>query len=379
LGSVKVSNSVYSARNIYVINGRVCFLTMYDKARKRMGNSEYIIRGLPDQVSQILAQYLVYVRPFARALDQIESEFLFIDERGPWAGEQLSRQLAKETSKHLGVRLTVSKWRHVAIGIAVQHLMHSGKVWEKDEPEDDGEEFAEGDDEEELDANTMDHIIVRQSSHGQRVAQAHYAIDGGFLHRLGPQLISAFEKASIAWHGLFGWESKGSMSQERTKEEIDVTKTPKHGRQASQQIGPIAKREKQIKQEASVRKAGPTRTTGAQKAAIGLQRIYGASGKAQSEGQASALALVHDPPRTSIIVLPTSSGKSVLFFSAAAMTIQQTVVVIVPFRALVDDIIARGSSHGLSCEEWTGEESCHEMRQLVIVSADQAVRSEFLH
>lgn len=33
LGSMKVSNSVYSARNIYVINGRVCFLTTYDKAR----------------------------------------------------------------------------------------------------------------------------------------------------------------------------------------------------------------------------------------------------------------------------------------------------------------------------------------------------------
>jgi hypothetical protein len=54
------------------------------------------------------------------------------------------------------------------------------------------------------------------------------------------------------------------------------------------------------------------------------------------------------------------------------MMVQQTVVVVVPFHALVDDLIARGCSHGLSTEKWTGPDSCHEARQLVIVSADWA-------
>jgi hypothetical protein len=53
IGSIKVSNSIYSARNIYVINGRLCILTMYDKAQKRRGNTEYIVRFLPDELSQI--------------------------------------------------------------------------------------------------------------------------------------------------------------------------------------------------------------------------------------------------------------------------------------------------------------------------------------
>ena len=101
---------------------------MYDKARKRRGNSEYVIRSLPDRVSQLLFQYLVFVRPFARALDHRESEWLFGDGQGPWVGAQLSWELAKATNKHLGVRLTVSMWRHVAIGIAVQHLMQNSKV-----------------------------------------------------------------------------------------------------------------------------------------------------------------------------------------------------------------------------------------------------------
>lgn len=108
LGSIKVSNSIYSARNIYVINGRLCILTMYDKARKRRGNTEYIVRFLPDEMSQILMQYMVHIRPFARALDRRESEYLFGDARGLWAGEELSRELKATTGKHLGVELPVS-------------------------------------------------------------------------------------------------------------------------------------------------------------------------------------------------------------------------------------------------------------------------------
>jgi hypothetical protein len=71
--------------------------------------------------------------------------------------------LAKATNQYLGVRLTVSMWRHVAIGIAVQYLIQNSKVWEKDEEEGDrdDEEFAEGDDEDELEANAFDYIVVR--------------------------------------------------------------------------------------------------------------------------------------------------------------------------------------------------------------------------
>jgi hypothetical protein len=122
------------------------------------------MRYLPDDLGQIVAQYLTYVRPFARALplDRRESEYL----RGPWAREELSHALARETSMHLGVRLTVSAWRHVAIGIATRHLMRASRMWEKEGVEDDDneeavDEFAEGDDEEELALDTFRHIMVR--------------------------------------------------------------------------------------------------------------------------------------------------------------------------------------------------------------------------
>jgi hypothetical protein len=139
------------------------FLTMYDKARKRRGNTEYIVRCLPDQLSQVLVQYLVYVSPFARALplDRRESEYLFGDIRGPWAGEELTRELSRISQKHLGVRLTVLAWRHVAIGIATRHLMRASRIWEKDDEDDEADEFAHGDDQEELELDTFRHVMVR--------------------------------------------------------------------------------------------------------------------------------------------------------------------------------------------------------------------------
>jgi len=166
----------------------------------------------------------------------------------------------------------------------------------------------------------------RQSGHGRRVAQAHYAIDGAFLHRLGPELITAFEQASIAWHQLWALKSSGSGGAARS--------TYRAGKRARIESG-----------------------SGVDSAMIGLQRIYqDANAKPRSEGQASALQLVHNPSsRPLIIVLPTSSGKSALFFSVAAMTQQQTVIVVVPFAALVDDIVERGRKARLQCEEWRDE------------------------
>lgn len=110
----------------------------------------------------------MYVRPFARVLplDHRELEYLFADTKGPWAGEELSQQLSQQTKKHLGVRLTVSGWRHVAIGIATRHLARAKRTWGNDNEdntnaEDKMDDFVEGDDQEELELDTLRHIMIR--------------------------------------------------------------------------------------------------------------------------------------------------------------------------------------------------------------------------
>jgi hypothetical protein len=87
IDSIKFINSIYSTRNIYVLNGRMAFMTYYDKSRSRHMTTEYMMHYLPDELSQALVQYLVFVCPFMRNLGREESEYLFVDKRGPWAGE----------------------------------------------------------------------------------------------------------------------------------------------------------------------------------------------------------------------------------------------------------------------------------------------------
>jgi superfamily II DNA helicase RecQ len=147
-----------------------------------------------------------------------------------------------------------------------------------------------------------------------------------------------------------------------------ISTSKRHRREASQQLTPG-----QVKRE----RQGSVQVVS--KAMQGLRCVYGPQAQPKSEGQAAALELVYNPPRTSIIVLPTSSGKSVLFFSVAAMAREQTVIVVVPFAALVDDVVVRAQIARLHCEEWVDERSGHELQQLVVVSADRAVSGAFLH
>jgi superfamily II DNA helicase RecQ len=116
----------------------------------------------------------------------------------------------------------------------------------------------------------------------------------------------------------------------------------RHQQEASQQIGPAKKRA--IKEEAGGERAVKEETV--DKVACRLQAIYRPDAIARSQEQAVALAFIYTAPCTSIVVLPTGSSKSVLFFSVAAVAIEQTVVVVVLFSALVDDIVEQGRVAG---------------------------------
>ena len=353
IGSIKVRNSVTSSRNIFVINGRVAVVTTYDKSRQRRGKTEYVFRCFPDQLSQVIAQYLVYVLPFSRVIEKTKGDFLFATKHEPWIKDQLSRAVAVATIKHLGVRLTISSWRHVAIAIGDEHLRRASRIWKQDQEEDEEGEAVEGNSDGEVEQSLFEHILIRQSAHSKHTAAGHYAIDGAFLNRLGPDLVNAYSQASRAWHAFLYLESKGAAVA------VAVAKRP---------ASPIQQPVRRQKLEVSI-------------AIQGLQKVIGLDAQPRSEGQAQALELVHSATLQTpqIIILGTGSGKSLLFFSVAAMTSHQTVIVVVPFAALVDDLLTRAHRYQLTCEEWQWQRQWKLLPQLLIVSADRAVEGGFLH
>ncbi|OBT70627.1 hypothetical protein VF21_10672, partial [Pseudogymnoascus sp. 05NY08] len=370
LGSIKIRASVYSVQNIQVINGRMAIITEYDKSRSIQGVSHYVVRFLPDQLGQVLMKYIAYIDPFARPLpmDRRSDEFLFSGPSGPWTGIEGTEALIEATNKYLGVRLTWGAWRQVAIGFKDWLLYKEMKVFKEEEKGDDDK-----DDEEEFESmelNTLSHVMDRQSAHSSRTARAHYTVDSNFLSGLRLALIHAYETASLAWHNMLGVglaKDTGLKGSKHKRSVSDVLcadenkKTRPRRTQSSQKV---------IKEGDDIDIAEKIQT--------GLTKLFGLQGAPRSTGQAEALQVILRRLKTSVVVLPTDGGKSLLYMLLAILSSSGTVIVVVPYVELLDHLLARATKQGLDCVQWHYNQMDWASHQLVLVSADLAVTELFI-
>ncbi|KAM7209832.1 P-loop containing nucleoside triphosphate hydrolase protein [Rhypophila decipiens] len=109
----------------------------------------------------------------------------------------------------------------------------------------------------------------------------------------------------------------------------------------------------------------------------GLRRLFGPKATWRSDKQAesmrSIMALKAD--QTAIHVLPTGAGKSILFMLPAVMQDTGTSIMVVPFVALMDDLVARATDMG----SWmnSGREGMPRAARSMVVSADMVSSAEF--
>ena len=131
LFSIRFRNTMTGgARNLYINHGLVSFVTSYHKRYSIEGSLKLIHRYLSPQLSQILVQYLVLIRPFVEQLNKlvfhqsIDSPFLWAHKGTTWNTAQLSGFFATESARELGPdsRLVVSAWRHIAIAVSREFL-----------------------------------------------------------------------------------------------------------------------------------------------------------------------------------------------------------------------------------------------------------------
>jgi hypothetical protein len=98
---IRFRNGFLQARNIYVVNGQVIFVTRYHKSQALFGKPKVIPRFLPWRVGQLMALYQVYVQPFKEDVDQLtnglpRSDHLWHDKNGSWSTEHLTKVLTAE-------------------------------------------------------------------------------------------------------------------------------------------------------------------------------------------------------------------------------------------------------------------------------------------
>jgi len=206
---------------------------------------------------------------------------------------------------------------------------------------------------------------VRQAGHGLRVARAHYAVDGAFLSKLGPELLWEFQRALLAWHELLKLESLGGKPSQAGHRRLASQELPSDGGKKSRLVvGSV-----RIKTEDEVRS----------QAEVGLRKVFRPITVLRSSDQLDVLQLVLNPLKTSIIVMRTAGGKSALFLVSAALAEQKTVIVVVPYTALADDLLDNAVKAEIDCRRWSRDYTDGELHALVVVSADVAVDEDFLH
>jgi superfamily II DNA helicase RecQ len=231
-------------------------------------------------------------------------------------------------------------------------------------------------------AGKMEYIWDSQATHGSTMARGHYALDVRFPNQLQPEMVANYREISRLWHRFLTWDDrqpeKGEPHQQQEKgkpvrrqEMESPTKEIKKRPLGEFSDGPVEKKRRMMGGIGDdVEK--------------GLRRLVGAHAVWKTEEQREAMEKIIRMGRrdTLIVVLPTGGGKSVLFMLPALLAAGGTSIVVVPFSALMDDIVDRATTSGVDCVRWRpavneGREDTQRVAKMVVVSADLAACKEF--
>jgi superfamily II DNA helicase RecQ len=355
-------NGVLQDRNIFVMDGQVMTVVRYHKSQSQWDKPKVIPRFLPQRLGQVMVVYLAYLQPFQEYLT-VEvlgggfSDYVWADQQGPWGTDRLTRALKRETGKRLGVELHTLDYRHTAVGIG---RVVVGESFSKGYQDDVGEtEEAEVDEEGE-------DLVELQSARTTVMGVGNYSVPIDIVKHLSVRSIEAFRPLSTMWHRFLGLEGErvqeeawGSIErggsrkrQERSGEEGDVAEV-----EVGQYRGLAVRRRGSNGKEAAIRR--------------GMQQVLGQEDVGfRSVEQEQALEAVLDGQTPLVVVLPTGGGKSLLFSVPACLDDSGVTVVVVPYRALIEDLVGRIQKCGINCMEWKHGES--NPATIVVVSADVA-------
>lgn len=198
---IRFRNGFLQERNIYIINGRMCYVSRYYKSLALFGEAKVIPRFLPWRVGQLFAVYLAYVQPFSETLDQKtnglpRSDHLWHDKNGSWTTVQLTKVLTQETAARMGIRLTTQDYRNVAIDMDREYI---GAELMRDIPT--TEEMPDED------SDMVVSAVDLAAAHGKDIAER-YGVRGDIIRNLSDESIRIFGAIGTQWHQLLSLDSR---------------------------------------------------------------------------------------------------------------------------------------------------------------------------
>jgi superfamily II DNA or RNA helicase len=229
---IRFRNGFLQARNIYVVDGRVIFVTRYHKSQALFGEPKVIPRFLPWRLGQAMAVYLAYVQPFMEELDQQtnglpRSDHLWHDKNGSWSTYHLTKVLKAETAIRMGQEFTTSGYRHVAVEMGREYV---GGDFMRDQRGGDagGDEMLPEGVDVIPEAGALDNAIDLAAAHTKEIAQR-YGVRGDIIKNLTDESLQVFGSICSRWHGFLGLDSRQPPTwakHSRGPSDAAVTETP---------------------------------------------------------------------------------------------------------------------------------------------------------
>lgn len=131
LSSIECENGPTTSRGFYIHDRALCYVTRHSKSRRTTNQEFQVARYLPPYASQVLAEYLIYVRPFVTMLRRIclgqnEASRLLFHYPGrpdaPWKADVLTKALRAHTNDLCGVEIGIQVYRQLSIAITEKHV-----------------------------------------------------------------------------------------------------------------------------------------------------------------------------------------------------------------------------------------------------------------
>jgi hypothetical protein len=205
LFSIEHQNGSSTSRSTCVHAGSMVYITRYHKARYSSNREFHVVRFLPKPDSQLLATYLVYVRPLTDMLcreclqHRQERRLLFASFQSPtspWKVAVLTKALKTLTQAVCGVPFGVRIYRQLSIAVTEKHVKQISKPFNRYD--------------EKSAARDLEIVLAWQSGHGPLLRGTAYGIDAAYPDSLQPALLRVYGWASGMWQRFLGAESPPS-------------------------------------------------------------------------------------------------------------------------------------------------------------------------
>lgn len=188
-------------------------------------------------------------------------------------------------------------------------------------------------------------VVELQNSRTTAMGVENYSVPINIIKHLSVHSIEAFRPLSTLWHCFLGLDENGRAKAEKWTGGSSLGGTRKRQERCENDDGRY--RELVLRQRDG--RVNGDRAEAVQKA---MQQVLGQVDVGfRSVEQEAALQAVLDGVTPLVVVLPTGGGKSLLFTVPACLDGAGVTVVVVPYRALIKDLVSQIRKRGIDCIE----------------------------